>query len=413
MKRDPLKTLIVEDNPAKKRKLFERLQAIPDVFADPDVVGSTGEALKRIQEVEFDLVILDVVVPSRAHGEPDEQNALELLARIDSDVGMLKRPRHVLLISAAEGLSDAVTEWTRGRPWGCIRYTEESDQALLDIERIGSWIHERGLERGRSQSCDAFIVTALEEPEFAALENEVEAGPLEPLDESQLVRYVELQSGGRKIRVGMAFAPRMGPVASAVLCTKVIANCGPRLLVMAGICAGIGSAVDIGDVVAADASWDWQSGKFVSNQENDFQIAPHQINIPAAVRNLLIQLKRDEEFWTSFARDARAAGAKLPKLVLGPVATGASVVADERITRKIREEQNKNVVALDMETYAVYAAAASATYACGAISLKAVCDRGDKDKNDASQAYAAKVSARCAIRLLETLGDKLLALYDR
>jgi len=413
MGRAPLKTLIVEDNPAKKRKLFERLQTLPNIFSDPDVVGSTSEALKRIQEVQFDLMILDVVVPLKPEGEADEQHAMELLERMDASVGSTKRPKHVLMISAADTLSERVKDFTRGRPWGCIRYSEESEQALGDIERVAKWIYSNPSNDNRASSlCDVFVVTALEEPEFIALEREVEAEPLIPLDASQLVRYFNLRSGNRDIRVGMGFAPRMGPVASAVLCTKVIEQIRPRLLLMTGICGAVGTKADIGDVVAADSSWDWQSGKYVDDGKADFHIAPHQLNIPGDVRTILIRLKRDEVFWSSFAKDAIAVKAGLPKLVLGPMATGASVVADERVTKKIRDEQNKNVVAVDMETYAVYAAAASATYRCGALSLKAVCDRADKEKNDLYQSYAAKVSAGSAIHLLKKFGEELLALYD-
>jgi nucleoside phosphorylase len=412
MERAPLKTLIVEDNPAKKRKLFERLNALPKMFADPDVVGSTSEALKRVQEAQFDLMILDVVVPLKPEGDADEQNAMDLLARLDAGGGGIKSPTHVLLISAANILSQSVREFVRGRPWGLIRYSEESEQALDDIERVAKWIYSYPQTNSRASICDVFIVTALEEPEFVAMEDAVEAEPLVPLDAVQLVRYFTVKSGGRDIKVGMGFAPRMGPVASAVLCTKVIENVRPKLLLMAGICGAIGTKADIGDVVAADSSWDWQSGKYVDDGKAGFHIAPHQLNVPGDVRSILIRLKREEVFWSSFAKDAIAVKAAIPKMILGPMATGASVIADERVTKKIRDEQNKNVVAVDMETYAVYAAAASATYKCGALSLKAVCDRADKEKNDAYRPYAAKVSAACALHLLQKFGEELLALYD-
>ena len=88
------------------------------------------------------------------------------------------------------------------------------------------------------------------------------------------------------------------------------------------------------------------------------------------------------------------------------------MVADERVTKKIREEQNKNVVALDMETYAVYAAAASAHYHVGALSIKAVCDRADREKNDNYQTYASKISAACTLHFIENYGEKLLAIYE-
>lgn len=408
----PLKTLIVEDNPNKKKKLFERLSSLPDIFCDPDVVVSTSEALRRLQESEYDLMILDIVVPLKPQGDPDEQNAVDLLTRIDAGVISIKRPKFVLQISSVSTLSNATRDFLRGRPWGCIQYSEDSTQALDDVEHVGRWIHQQSQIDQHVSACDVFVATALEEPEFVALEAAApNLGPLVPLDSTQLIRNFSVNCGERTIRVGAGFAPRMGPVASAILCTKVIEMLRPKLIVMAGICGAIGSKASIGDLVAADASWDWQSGKYINEGGADFQIAPHQLGVSSEVRSILIKMKRDERLWGSFARDAIGVKTDLPKLVLGPMATGASVIADERITKKIREEQHKNVVAVDMETYAVYAAAASASYRIGVLSLKAVCDRADVVKDDRYQSYAAKVSARCVLNLLEEYGDELLSAY--
>lgn len=410
----PIKVLVVEDNPAKKRKLFEKLGSLPNLFCEPDVVGSTSDAIKRLRDVQYDLMILDLFVPFKAADAPDEQNSIDLLSRIDSNSNHIKRPHHVLLISSAANLPEHIKEFARGRPWGCIQYSEDSEQVLGDIEHIAEWIQSQGeVQPVEDSACDIFIISALEDPEFTALEQAAgDIGPLIPLDSSQLVRQFHVESGERRIKIAAGFAQRMGPVASAVLCTKAILKLKPKLLLMNGICGAIGDKADIGDVIAADASWDWQSGKFVNEPDADFYNAPHQLNIPTNTRTLLIQLKREESFWGAFARDAAAMKAHLPKLVLGPMATGASVVADERITKKIREEQNKNVVALDMETYAVYAAAASANYSVGALSLKAVCDRADREKNDEYQAYAAKISATCLLHFIRSYGDRLLSIYE-
>lgn len=76
------------------------------------------------------------------------------------------------------------------------------------------------------------------------------------------------------------------------------------------------------------------------------------------------------------------------------MATGSSVLADIRVSERIRTIQHRNVTGLDMETYGVYAAVSSTLTGADFISLKSVCDNGDKKKDDQYQQYAATISAK-------------------
>ena len=407
--RAPLNVLIVEDNPAKKRKLFEHLELHSDIFGQPEVSVCAQDAIRRLKEKEYDLLILDVFLPLRVEGDPQEQHSIDLLARIDAGTGGVIRPKHVAVISSRNSLSSEAMSFFSGRPWGFIHYEEDSNSSLKDIENVGKWIFKNSFIPTPASKCDIFIIAALEEPEFTALESEFgDLEPLEPLDSSHLIRFCKISSTGGDLRVAIGFASRMGPVASAILATKAIELLRPRLILMSGICGAVASKANIGDLVVADSSWDWQSGKYVNKKGGDFEIAPHQLPMPETFRNFLISLKRDQAFWAQFSSDAQSLKVPSPKLIIGPLATGASVIADERITQKIREEQHKNVVAIDMETYAVYAAAAAASYKVNALSLKAVCDKADVTKNDDFQPYAAKVSSKAVLHLISQYGSKLL-----
>jgi nucleoside phosphorylase len=406
----PLKILIVEDTPSKKRKLLQRLASLPDLFEEPDLVVCTSEAVKRLKDKDYDLLLLDVVVPLKGHEDPGEQHSMDLLARIDSSVNGIRRPKHVLLMSASNPLSRSVSDFIKGRPWGCIHYQEDSTQSLDDIEQIARWILSQNLLSPQPSQCDVLLLTALEDPEFSALEAAIDGlETLSPLDASQLVRYGRITSHGRELRVAVAFAARMGPVASAVLATKAIDLLRPKFVLMTGICGAIAKKAEIGDLVAAESSWDWQSGKFTDAEDQDFELAPHHVNVDdAKVRTSLTLLKRDTAFWNEFMPEAMKLKLQVPKLVIGPMATGAAVVADAKITKKIREDQNKNVVGIDMETYAVYVAAKSAAYPLSFLSLKAVCDRADVGKNDNYQLFAARVSAVSAVHFLKSYASTFI-----
>lgn len=405
----PLDILIVEDTPAKKRRMFERLHASIDVFGEPDVVTNTADAIRRLKEKIYDLMILDLVIPRDNISDPDEQNAIDLLTKIDYDASSIKKPRHILSISSSESIRDETLDFYRSRPWGCLRYSESSDQCMDDLENIGRWIHNDVTGEVSNQQCDVFIITALDDPEMQAVESELpDLGPYLPMDANQLVRYCHIESNGRNLRVGLAFASRMGPVASAILGTKAIEHLKPSLIVMPGICGGIAKNALIGDVIAADPTWDWQSGKYVDAADADFEFAPHQLHISTDMRNVLLRVKKDAAFWQTLAPYALTQKVELPKLLTGPLATGASVIANEKVTRQIKERQNKNVVGVDMESYAVYAAAAGASQHVEVISLKSVCDKANIEKNDEYQAYAAKISAKVTIHFLRQYGDSFV-----
>jgi nucleoside phosphorylase len=401
--------LLLEDDPAKKTRLLGYLQSEKGkLFGRIDTALCTNDAVTRLIENQYDLFISDVVVPASLGGEPNEMYAVDLFQQIDEGIGDIRRPRYSLAISAADELSLESKDFFVGRPWGILKYDEASDEFRITIAKICAFINGQNDHEAKARTCDIFIITALLDPEYSAIEAVagVSWSPFEPLDRSQLIRFGEIKVKGKSIRIATAFAPRMGPVPSAVLTAKVITSLRPKLVLMSGICAGIPAKAEIGDVIAAELSWDWQSGKYLDkNGEEAFEIAPHQVSIDDRLRPLLTHLKRDEQFWKSLAHLSVEAGAPLPKLVVGPMASGSAVLADARVSDRIKTSQHRSVAGLDMEVYGVYASA----YACDPemrfLALKAVCDNGDKQKDDRYQAYAATVSAAATVRFIELYAE--------
>jgi nucleoside phosphorylase len=397
--------LLLEDDPAKKTRLLSFLNGRRgDTFGRIDTSLCTADAIARMCSNDYDLLIADIVVPSSLGGAPDETYAVDLFHQIDERVGGIRPPRFSLAISAAEGLSPASREFFVGRPWGILKYDESNDEFLSTIEKICTFVAGQGQRDPVQRHCDVFMITALMDPEFVALENsrDITWSPLEPLDTTQFVRFGTLScTGGAPVTIAAAFAPRMGPVAAAALTAKAVMQLKPKLILMCGICAGVPGKAAIGDVVAAEFAWDWQSGKYADMDGNEhFEIAPHQVPMDDRLRPALTLLKRDGDFWNSLAPLALQAKVSLPKLVLGPIASGSSVLADSRISDRIKATQHRSLTGLDMEVYGVYAAAQSCDPNVKFLALKAVCDNGDRQKDDKYQGYASQVAAAAATRLV-------------
>lgn len=405
-----LDVLLLEDDPAKKNRLLEFLHNHKDIFSRVDPAICTAGAIRLMKERQYDLLVADVVVPAELGGEISEENCISMFEQIDDGYGDVKCPTYALPISASGEITQAAHDFFRGRPWGILSYTEGNNECLATIEKVARFVlneKERDLDSAR---CDIFIITALMDPEFVAIETlGLNWGPLEPLDGSQLVRFGDIKIGGDEYTVAAGFSARMGPVAASILAVKAILKLRPRLVIMAGICAGIPGKAGIGDVIATEISWDWQSGKYIDKSGVEaFEIAPHQLGLDDKCRNQILLLKRDVKFWDSLAPLAVREKTELPKLILGPMASGASVLADERVAERIKTNQHKNVVGLDMETYAVFAAVNACATGVRAVSLKAVCDNGDRKKNDNYQQYAATVSAATVHEFITKYAGPLL-----
>ena len=92
-----------------------------------------------------------------------------------------------------------------------------------------------------------------------------------------------------------------------------------------------------------------------------------------------------------------------PKLHLGPMPSGASVICDESLFKEIIRPQHRKCVALDMETYGVY-------YACENslnsqikfLSIKSVSDFADEEKSDDYHEFCCQLSATYLKKCLDS-----------
>ena len=400
----PLKILLVEDEPHKKLRLLQAIKENLDLFDEPDTADSVARALMLLSTKRYDLLLADLILPIQYRGEVSEENGLELLRSI-AQYGRDCGASYTVSITRAVTLSAATQRFFQGRPWGLLHYQDDTTEFLGNLLSIASYILGAKAEEAKgTPSVDALILTALPDPEFTAVVKQFPGlGPVRPLDVRQYYQIGELTtSDGQTISLAVAHCERMGPVHAAVSTAKLCQALRPKLVVMAGICAGFPKKAVLGDVIAAETSWMWQDGKFsVVNEEPTFQGSPHQVHVSPEVKHCVLTMKQDEAFWSSFTSLARNAGLVPPKLVCGPVATSTAVLADATVRDSIMESQHRAVVGLDMETYSVYAAAEAASSVQHFASLKAVCDGGDKGKEDAHQAYAATISAVTVVEFLK------------
>jgi nucleoside phosphorylase len=174
---------------------------------------------------------------------------------------------------------------------------------------------------------------------------------------------------------------------------------------MLGIAAGIRGKIELGQLIAADPTWDYGSGKRVEESgKSRFQPSPHQLPLDPVVRERVRAVAEDRHFLSEIRKGWPA---KMPpgevEIAIGPLASGAAVIADSATGLAVRE-QHRSLIGIDMEAYAVHVACEEASKPRPVpFALKAVVDFADDEKSDDVQDYGAYVSATVMARVARDL----------
>ena len=406
-----MKILMVDDSPQRLKPLIERLQGLGVARDDIAMAPSAMDARAELQKQAFDLLLLDICLPRRAEDDPTDAGSLELLEDILEGEDLIP-PRHILCLTAHDSSAASVSDKFRQHAWAVIRYASDNDDWIGQVSNSVTWLIKCAIAtEPKRHGVDLAIITALRDPEFeAVLRNGWTWTPAEPLDDVDFIQKTSFQSGGRTLSACAATAQRMGMVSTALLAAKIISELRPRFIVMTGICAGVKDKTELGDVLLADPSWDYQSGKRVKDRKvTQFSISPHQLDVDEGVRTRVDQIRADKTFLRTVRDGWTGDGPREFRVDIGPVASGSAVLADGAAIEEIKR-QKRELLGIEMEVYGLYAAARTASSPRpSALALKAVCDFADPDKKDQMQKFAAYTSAAVMTELFERYGADLMS----
>jgi nucleoside phosphorylase len=392
-----MKTLIVDDQyDGKVRVISSILRSIG--VNDFEHVGAAKDALKKLRARKYDMLILDLQIPSELGDEVEELGGKALLEFVELDKKINKPTSVVAITSHADSFAQC-EDFFRERGWQLILGVE-------DLEKLTSMFTTQ-MEHVTSTNNDAdvVIITALARTELQAVLNlpmSWEQFSL-PGDSARYWRG-HFRTVSDELRSVVAVnCPSMGmPAASAVTAT-ICQKFHPKVVLMAGIAAGVTGKVELGDILVASPSWDWGSGKLtVRDGTVTFLGAPNQIPLDPGFRAVLeeisVQRKYMDEIYAGWK------GGKRPShdlnLHVGPLSSGA-VVLEDPATVEMIQGQHRNTIGIEMEAYGVMSAVFyTAPAGTKAVVMKSVCDFADPHKNNDWQAYAAYTSASMVFKFL-------------
>ncbi|MDT4969550.1 MAG: hypothetical protein QOJ64_4287 [Acidobacteriota bacterium] len=282
-------------------------------------------------------------------------------------------------------------------------------------------LKEKGVERLRTLSglplaaettiddydFDVGIICALEQPEFSAVTEAIGGmANWQPVGSARFPHVYRqctvTTTLGKTLRVVGTTSTSMGLTAASIVTTQMIMQFKPRIVVMIGIAAGTRDGnKEFGDVLAADPSVDYNSGKVVRSEGiRGFLPDPYPISLNPRLRSVLQKYRGVHPI---FGEIRQAWDGKLPNrmnaLHVGPLGAADQVIDDA--TRILEIQRNwRKLIGVEMETYGVYRACHEAPDPKPRfVSFKAVCDFA-AEKSDSWQEYAAYVAAEFAVRFI-------------
>lgn len=392
-----MRCLVIDDDDQKLRLVRDELCAGGVRSEDVVSAAHAAEARKLLESQTFDLMLIDVLLPSRGGAKPEGSTSVELLKQIFDD-GTSYAPRYVVGMTASTDALKSHEDEFRQMTLLVIHVSPEIAEWREFLRNLIRFI-TRGIESQETFDYDICVLDALRYPELEAVQKTwpLSLSSEELLNRSVLIQTGTLQLNGAGRRIVCAHPSQMGPVAATQAAEAILREFKPRVLLMTGICGGISGDVRIGDVVVAEKSWDWQAGKWT--HEGTLLSAPDHKEASAE----LVAMARTAEtslpaIYQEFSGNRPS---HQPKLIVGPMVTGSSVVASTDIQNVFRD-QHRKMVAVDMECYGLYyAAAISSSRQTKVLCIKAISDLADRAKSDDLQPYCSYVSARLGLEVVQ------------
>jgi nucleoside phosphorylase len=285
-------------------------------------------------------------------------------------------------------------------PWNLIIQDPGLDDDLFGTyESEFSSIWEKASVEPR-ESVDIVFITALSDPEGrwvkAELGDDVSWETVMPSGQSWETGTVKCFHEEIGVKVAIGSPTDMGMTSAAVVTANALITFRPRLVVMCGVCAAVEKKANLGDVVVGKHVYDYGSGKYeLGRLTPDYRPLRLDYKLEQICQRIAADTQLLGRIKNAFRAKKNAPETEL-KVRIGPMASGAAVVADDDVVHELKRHM-RSLVGIDMEGYGVMQAVHAADLDdVKAIVVKAAQDFANPNKDDAYREYAAYVSAAVA-----------------
>ncbi|MCT7462098.1 hypothetical protein N5S71_06170 [Aliarcobacter cryaerophilus] len=400
-----IKILLVDDDYTKIQNIISTLKENTGINEENiDTVNSAKEGKICLNKKIYDLLILDMNIPRIKGEEPVKDGGLGLLEQIHTKQ-IQNYPHHIIGITGFKDIFHGTKQQLEKYLWTLIYYDNSiSDWKNQLINKVEYLIKgKKNLYGNCFKKFDFAVITALDDPEFTSVLSLPFNWKPFTIDNDPSINYFEgtIKDNDREYSIVAACSPKMGMVASSTLTTKMCFHFHPKYFFMVGIAAGMKDKNNIGDILIAEYSWDWGSGKHTTEFAPDHTQISLDPNIIAKLKMIKSNQINLDEIKNSYKGNKPSESLQM---YIGPIASGASVLENQSTIDEMIKKYQRKLIGVEMEIYGVMSAIRySITPIPIGICMKSVCDFGDSNKNDEWQKYAAYTSSKLMEKLIYNL----------
>lgn len=384
-----VRILLIEDEDEKKSAIKCEIRNFFGEDLKIEEAGTFGEATRHILQSEFDLIVVDLLLPRRKN-EVAADVSEELIDHLtESD------KNHLTTVVAISRFDDLVARRQEAFIRAGIFLTSYADEAgWKSCLRIC-------MQRVAFKTFYDFVV-------ICALELERSAFEAVHSDDFTFGDYHTIRGlDVREMKIGdlsgvCVLQPRMGLVDASITATRALEAFNPKLICMAGICAGFAGEVELGALIVSEICWEHQAGKW---RGKEFEIRDYQEQLNTDVKTALGHMIARDKTLSKLASKQHETPVPQVGATILPTVSGSAVIASTRYSEIIRKQHGK-VAGVDMEVYAIHRAATLFGQGVICFAAKTVVDHADEAKNSDYQHGGAILSARFVVK---AIGELLLS----
>ncbi|MEE3923323.1 hypothetical protein [Pseudomonas viridiflava] len=389
-----MKIFVLEDNDDKFNAVIELINQ-KSMLEPPRIERAKSflHAQRALERDQYDVLILDLVVPLRPDGIPEDVTSDISAMRLDEECKNRNTP--ALALTQFEEKAEEGFRSLNNLGVTVVTYAPGGGHWIIAIDRFIE-LYQPPLKY------DFVIICALRKERDAYHSLGYAIGEEVIIDD---LSCKVLSLGDLR---GLVVVPtRMGLVSSAITTTKCIERFKPKLIGMSGICAGFDNTSKIYDVIVPERCYQHDSGKWT---DEGFIMEPYHAALDESVRLRIDRILNGSGFCEALVKDIVPGSTEFPpeassiscSAKLAVSSSGSSVVASNSQSEEMKTYHRKGA-AFEMESYALYDAAVSSCHKPIFFSAKSVVDNGSVTKGDAYHRIACLVSAKVCTAIISEL----------
>lgn len=251
--------LVVEDDKIKRTAYNDIFNKLNIPIERIDCCESINSAKEKLYTRQYDVMILDLVLPRRTGDSVESSGGKDLLNEILEYSNHFHIPNNIFVVSAYEDPMLEFRECMNNTYFASIKY-DSSCSAWH--EQLSSYLSQilRTLNCDNlTYDYDTAIICALSDPELKQV-RELPFDWKPYRHPGDITSYYTGNYNSKKLICAASY--EMGMPAAAILASKMVLHFRPHYLIMTGI-AGCAKSEELhfGDIMIADPCFDYGSGK--------------------------------------------------------------------------------------------------------------------------------------------------------